>query len=234
MTKNRYFIVYIQILQRTFSPFKHTLVKVIHKMKMMRALYNFRKIISFCKTSMEKVYIHRTLGKKFNRHSPGLKETKKIYSVEGYKYTQKRHALHINIVNEFMKQASSPKNEERSIVILIGGGTASGKTTLRQTVVEKKLMERGIRTVTVDPDKIKNYIPEYESLKKEYPNDAARLVHKESLDISDLLVKRLIRYQKHFIHEGTMARTQTYKILIKGLKKPGMKFMHTSWIFHLN
>lgn len=64
------------------------------------------------------------------------------------------------------------------MVVLIGGGTASGKTTMRQTIVGKTLMERGIRTVTADPDKIKNSIPEYESLKKDHPNDAARLVHK--------------------------------------------------------
>ncbi len=163
-------------------------------MKMMKALYNVRKIISYCKRGMEKIYFHPTLGKKLKRHSPKPKETKKVYSVEGYKYTQKRHAMHVNIVNEFMKKASSPKNGERAIAVLIGGGTASGKTTMRQNVVEKKLMELSIRTVTVDPDEIKDYIPEYESLKQKHPKEAARLVHKESLDISSLLVKKLIRH----------------------------------------
>ncbi|WP_191090649.1 zeta toxin family protein [Niallia endozanthoxylica] len=190
-------------------------------MKIMKTLYHFRKIISYCRTSMEKHYFHRTLGKKFKRHSPKLKETKTVYSFAGNKYSKKRHAMHINIVNEFMKQASSPKNGEKPIVVLIGGGTASGKTTIRQTVIKKKLIERSICTVTVDPDEIKDYIPEYELLKKKHPNDAARLVHKESLDISELLVKRLIRHRKHFMHEGTMARTQKYKKLIKKFKKAG-------------
>lgn len=133
---------------------------------MIKALFTFRKITSYCKTCLKKIYFHSSLGKKSKRYRPKLEETKEKYSVKGKKYTQKRHAMHMNIVNEFMKKASSPKKGERPIAVLIGGGTASGKTTMRQNIIEKKLNKIGIHTVTVDPDEIKEYIPEYASLKK--------------------------------------------------------------------
>ncbi|ARA97841.1 zeta toxin family protein [Geobacillus thermodenitrificans] len=161
--------------------------------------------------------------KKFNRNHAKIKSTKEMYSVKGYKYSPKRHAMHMRIVHAIMKQAPSPPKTERPIAILIGGGTASGKTMMRKTVIEKQLAEEGVQAIIVDPDDIKTYIPEYHSLQKTHPNDAARLVHQESRDISNLLLKQLIRHRKHFIYEGTMARTRAYKQLMKKLKKAGYK-----------
>lgn len=197
----------------------HTLVWVTYKMKTFISLYQIKKTASHFKTHMGKINIHSLFEKNFKRYRHRIKETKKIYSVKGNKYSKKRHVLHLNIVNEFMKKASSPGKGERSIAVLIGGGTASGKTTVRKKIVENMLNEKNIRACIVDPDEIKDYIPEYASLKKKHPDDAARLVHKESVDISDLLVKRLIRYRKHFVYEGTMARTKKYEKLVKTLKK---------------
>lgn len=190
-------------------------------MKILMALSHFRKIPSLCKVIIEKTYFYPSLRKKLERYSYGLKETKKKYSIQGNKYTQKRHRMHVKIAMEFLKKASSPRKGERLIAVLIGGGTASGKTTMRRIIVEKKLKELNIRAVIVDPDERKEYIPEYTTLKTKYPNDAARLVHKESVDICELIVKKLIRHRKHFVYEGTMARTKKYKKLVKKLKKAG-------------
>jgi predicted ABC-type ATPase len=209
----------LNIFYRTFISFVHTLIWVIKTMKIIKTLCNLKNIISRSETGIREVWVRRILGKGFKRNNPKIKDTKEIYSVKGYKYSQKRHAMHMNIVNKMIKQAPSPKKGEKSIAILIGGGTASGKTIMRKSVIEKKLAEIGIQAVIVDPDEIKEYIPEYKLLQKTHPNDAARLVHKESLDISDLLLKQLIHHRKHFIYEGTMARTRKYKNLIKKLKR---------------
>ncbi|WP_161493856.1 zeta toxin family protein [Virgibacillus necropolis] len=56
------------------------------------------------------------------------------------------------------KTGSTPKQGEKPLAILIGGGTASGKTTIRKAIIEKELIERQIRAATVDPDNIKEYI----------------------------------------------------------------------------
>lgn len=178
-----------------------------------------RKTTSYCPTCLEKIFPVRR--KKVNRYSPELVETKKLYSLEAGQYSPKRHALHLQIVAHFIKKASSPNKGEKPIAVLIGGGTASGKTTLRKIIVENMLRGMNIHTVTVDPDEIKEYLPEYGALKKKHPHEAARLVHKESLDVSELLLSQLIRHRKHFVHEGTMARTNKYKKLVKQLKKAG-------------
>lgn len=194
------------------------LVKGDLLMKMFNSFNQFKKIVSFCKTCTKKKYIHHVFGENLKTYNRKLKETKKANTVKGYQYTKKRYALHIKIANKFLKEASAPENGKKAIAVLVGGGTASGKTTLRKNIVEKRLKEMGIRTITVDPDEIKEYIPEYQLLKKKHPKDAARLVHKESIDISEMVVKKLIRHRKHFVHEGTMAKTQKYKKLIKTLK----------------
>ncbi|NLK34377.1 MAG: hypothetical protein GX301_02855 [Gracilibacteraceae bacterium] len=78
------------------------------------------------------------------------------------KYTKERHILHKRIVDIFERRASVPKQGERPVAILIGGGTASGKTTLRKTIVREDMYMRSMNAVIADPDKIKKYIPEYE------------------------------------------------------------------------
>ncbi|NLK34376.1 MAG: hypothetical protein GX301_02850 [Gracilibacteraceae bacterium] len=50
------------------------------------------------------------------------------------------------------------------------------------------------------------------------PEQAEVIVHKESVDICELLVKQLIKKRKNFIYEGTMARTGKYRRLIRELK----------------
>lgn len=189
------------------------LVKGDLLMKMFNSFNQFEKIVSFCKTCTKKKHIHHVLGENLKTYNRKVKKTKKANTVKGYQYTKKRYALHIKIANKFLKEASAPENGKKAIAVLVGGGTASGKTTLRKNIVEKRLKEMGIRTITVDPDEIKEYILEYQLLKKKHPKDAARLVHKESIDISEMVVKKLIRHRKHFVHEGTMAKTQKYKKL---------------------
>ncbi len=61
------------------------------------------------------------------------------------------------------------------IVTLLGGGTASGKTT-----ASRKIMGDDPNVVRVDPDELKLAIPEYAALKKSDPMRAAMLVHEES------------------------------------------------------
>ncbi|HQI17451.1 MAG TPA: zeta toxin family protein [Bacillota bacterium] len=123
----------------------------------------------------------------------------------------------------FECSASVPKQGERPVAVLIGGGTASGKTTLRKTIVKEDMYKMGMNAVIADPDKIKKYIPEYQFLKQLFPDQAEGLVHKESVDICELLVKQLIKKRRNFIYEGTMARTGKYRRLIQELKSKNYK-----------
>lgn len=148
-----------------------------------------------------------------------VKETKEQYSPHLKKYTKERYMMHKKIVNKIEKTGVSPEKGNKPIAILIGGGTASGKTTLRKKMIKKQLLDSNIHAVTVDIDEIKEYIPEYAVYKKTNPEQAAHLVHKESYDIGALLLNQLIKKRKHIIYEGTMARSRKYKWLVDQLKK---------------
>lgn len=102
----------------------------------------------------------------------GTKETKELHSAGGSLYSAQRRAIHIKIVKNILVQAGSSRKGQQPVVVLIGGGTASGKTALRKAVIEKELAKRGIKAGTVDADEIKEMIPEYETLKKTDPKNA--------------------------------------------------------------
>ncbi|MGP3561848.1 zeta toxin family protein [Geobacillus sp. BK01] len=83
--------------------------------------------------------VTQTFVQKRQRNRPEAKSTKEMYSIKDGKYHPQRHALHMSIVNTIVNQASSPQKGKKPIAILIGGGTASGKTTVRKAIIEKKL-----------------------------------------------------------------------------------------------
>ncbi|WP_404452012.1 zeta toxin family protein [Virgibacillus necropolis] len=157
----------------------------------------------------------RSAGKKKRKK---LEETKSIYSL-GDQYTKERQQLHMEILNDIIKKNKNSMSKMEPTAILIGGGSGTGKTMLRENIVEKELVIKSIFAVTVDPDHIKEYIPEYDSLKNTHPTYAAALVHKESRDISDLLLKRLIKEQKDLIYESTLAKTHKCKKIIDKLHR---------------
>ncbi|MFC4025562.1 zeta toxin family protein [Oceanobacillus longus] len=166
-------------------------------------------------------FLNRILRRKHNvqRGKKKGKDTKKKYSIDYKTYTKDRHVLHQKIIRMIEKPNAYPKNGSKPIAILIDGGTASGKTTMRKTIIEKELHSKSIHVTVIDLDEIKEYIPEYTIYKKTNPQQAASFVHKESYDISVLLLNKLIREQKNFIYEGTMARRRRYQSLVHQLKK---------------
>lgn len=159
------------------------------------------------------------LCNRFARKLIALPDTKKKHSIDSKKYTKERHLLHKQIVKKLENSMSFPKKGDRPVAILIGGGTASGKTFIRKKIIEKEVQKLGIVASTVDLDEIKEFIPEYKEYKKTNPDQAASLVHKESYDIGNLLLKKLIKNRQCFIYESTMSRTKKYKRLVNQLTK---------------
>ncbi|MGJ9381641.1 zeta toxin family protein [Salipaludibacillus sp. CF4.18] len=88
----------------------------------------------------------------------------------------------------------------------MGGGTASGKTTLRKKVVPQLLKKKKVRAISVDPDDIKEEMPQYQLLKEQQSLVAASLVHKKSRQLCHKVLSSFIKRRKHFIYEGTMAK----------------------------
>lgn len=150
-------------------------------------------------------------------------DTKTRYTIPGTRrYLDERHELHKKIVDELTKDAGRPKRKgEKPTAVLMGGGTASGKSSLRKHVIDRKLRQLGIRAATIDPDEIKERIPEFNDFKKAYPEHAAELVHKESTDIGALALEKLIKSGKSFVLDGTLRGKDRVEKLVDKLKKAG-------------
>ncbi|MCQ6279974.1 zeta toxin family protein [Bacillus sp. EB600] len=148
-------------------------------------------------------------------------DTKKIYSLSPNNYVPHRERLHVKIIKSLMQNTDHMKNSLNPVAILIGGGSATGKTKLREKVIKEQAKTSPIKFLTVDPDDIKIFIPEYQQYKETSPLTAASFVHKESCDIRDRLVLGLIENRISFIYEGTLAKPKKYKNLIRYLIREG-------------
>lgn len=155
------------------------------------------------------------------KHGKEMDETHKIHKKEDGKYTKKRHELHKEIVDKVFNECGVPEKGKKPVAILMGGGSASGKSTMRSAVIEKQLAEQGIKAGTVDADEIKNEIPEFDSLKRTHPDKAAGLVHEESSEVGNLMLDKIIDGGRNFIYDGTMKSHSRYTTLVSKLKKAG-------------
>lgn len=159
-------------------------------------------------------------AKEYKRSGSDMKSTKELHTKEG-KYLPERHALHRQIVDKIIEQCGKPEPGQKPVAILMGGGSASGKSTMRESKIDPLLKEQGIKVGTVDADEIKKEIPEFRSLIETHPDDGARLVHDESSDITKLAMDEIIKQKRHFVYDGTAKNPEKYKKLIKQLKEAG-------------
>lgn len=152
--------------------------------------------------------------------SDGSNKTQDFYkSSKGY--TKERSKLHKNIIQGILDSANSPKNGEKPIAVLMGGGTASGKGTIRDNVVVPKLQSAGINVGITDCDDIKEQLPEYHHFQQQDPSSAASRVHHESMDIAMEAFDELVKNKKNLLFDGTMRDVDKYSSMIEKLHKAG-------------
>lgn len=152
--------------------------------------------------------------------SNGENQTQDFYkSSKGYK--KERQKLHNQIVKGIVDSASSPKNGEKPIAILMGGGTASGKGTLRSTLIIPRMQLAGISVGISDCDDIKEQIPEYKHFQKQDTESAAFRVHQESMDIAMEAFDALVKNKKNLLFDGTMKSVDKYSKMIDQLHSAG-------------
>lgn len=120
-----------------------------------------------------------------------------------------------------MDSANSPKNGEKPIAVLMGGGSASGKGTLRSALVIPRLQSEGISVGISDCDDIKSQLPEYEYFLQQNPESAALRVHEESMDIAMEAMDALIDNKKNLLFDGTMKDVRKYSKIIDKLHSAG-------------
>lgn len=87
---------------------------------------------------------------------------------------------HQKVVDNLLAGKMAPEGRA-PIAYILGGGTASGKTT-----ASRQLIQDDPNIVRIDPDELKLSIAEYEHLKITDPENAAMLVHDESSRITKM------------------------------------------------
>ena len=152
--------------------------------------------------------------------SDGHTQTQDFYKTSKG-YTKERQKLHKKIIQSIVDSANKPKNGEKPIAILMGGGSASGKGTLRTSLVVPRLKSAGINVGISDCDEIKAQLPEYEHFRKQDPESAAYRVHEESMDISMKAMDELVKNGKNLLFDGTMKDVDKYSSIIDKLHKAG-------------
>jgi predicted ABC-type ATPase len=139
----------------------------------------------------------------------------------GGDYPVDRKLLHEKIMSEYLDHVEDPAEGEQPVAILMAGGTAAGKSTILKHLMGDGDM--GSRFVMVDPDGIKEKLPEYQEATKASARNAAVMVHEESSGIAKSLRARAIEQGKHVVIDGTMKDPIKYSKLIQDLKKKGYK-----------
>lgn len=141
-------------------------------------------------------------------------KTKLKYSKEG-KYLAERLFLHDTIIQ---CKKHDVLRQEQPVAILMGGGSASGKSWLRGLIHQEQQV-LGNEFIIIDADEIKELLPEYTELTQKCPERTAMILHDESSDIAYKLLEVSAEGDHHFIYDGTMKNFTKYDGIIYMLKE---------------
>jgi hypothetical protein len=147
------------------------------------------------------------IERRYPAHDSEAKETLHRYSHDGGKtWTRERARLHDAVVERELGRGERVPEPE---YVLLGGGPASGKTTL---VRSGEISDR--RVVMAAADDIKeNDLPEYAAMTKGGDKRASGYVHEESSEVAKRIVRDSLADGRSVVHDGTGDGS------IKGLRK---------------
>src|SRR4051794_32284828 len=89
-------------------------------------------------------------------------------------FTAQRRLIHAEIITGLLGDAPARNDPE---IVFMAGGPASGKSTLARS------SQRPERAVVINPDEVRERLPEYEGLVASRPQDAARMTHREASQV---------------------------------------------------
>ena len=145
---------------------------------------------------------------------------KPVHPDDGGKPTPERAKLHAKITDKFFtredgtKKKPTPAGKQR-IAVLTMGAPASGKSSVVKDLVKDN------NFVKVDPDAIKDELPEYKTALKASARDAAAMAHDESSYLAKQVRRRAMDEGYMLMVDGTGTNAAAYKQLIGDLQDRG-------------
>lgn len=133
-------------------------------------------------------------------------------------HVKARAAVHDAIVNHFVHKTPTPAAGEKKRAIFMVGGPAAGKSSmLKQRFSDDEMAQH----VVINPDEIKNMLPEYRrGVKKRYWPAAAN-VHEESSYLSKRIFDEAAGSGKHILIDGTGGNPKKYQQQMERLRSMG-------------
>lgn len=124
--------------------------------------------------------------------------------------------MRLSLINTSKNKAKTenPTFDNGNLAIFIGGGSGSGKSTIRK-LIQKKYSD----FLIIDSDEIKVLIPNYENLQHLYGYEAAAIVHQQSSNIAKQLLHLAQQSLYNFIYDATLKNVHKFELIFQKLKQ---------------
>jgi len=136
------------------------------------------------------------ISRQYPPANPDGKDTQSRYQLPDGSYTPERQRLHESIIGKAL-QGVTPS--AHPTVYMMGGGTASGKSTM----IRGGFVALPKNSVHVDSDEIKGQLPEYQAMLAAGDEVAAGYAHEESSYLAKQIMARSIASGLDAVMDGT-------------------------------
>lgn len=137
-----------------------------------------------------------------------------VSQYEAARNSPERAALHERIINELLMQGESSENPQ---LIFTAGPFGAGKSTVIDALVEAGYIDTQ-RFMRIDPDQMKEMIPEYGELKTLNTTEAATVVHPETGDLQETAFFHALDMNKNMIVDGSLRHTAYFSEVIRRIR----------------
>jgi predicted ABC-type ATPase len=150
----------------------------------------------------------------FIPHEPAQLPAPAPTTKEMYAGSPEREALRQKVAREYLDKATPVENPQ---IIVLGGGTASGKTSIAEVARAEQP-----NAVRIDTDEFNTKLPDYAELQKSDPQNAAMRVHDEAKMISKSVLEQAVKERKNIILDASTSGSDS-AAKIQMLKDAGYK-----------
>ena len=154
----------------------------------------------------------------YDFHPSLPRDTMREHTTSRGTFTKARQKLHNDIINEMFKGKSPVPAGKDKISTMMMGLPGSGKSTL-----VKSLNQNDNHTVTVDPDSIREKLPEYQEGLKLRVKNAASITHSEAMYIAEKARQKVVNDGYNLRVDGTGANYRSYSNTMNTLRNNGHK-----------
>lgn len=141
-------------------------------------------------------------------------------------YHNSRVEMQDQLVEQFLGTAKDQGNELIPWVIFTAGAMGAGKGYIRDWMQAQGFLPVE-RFVVVDPDAIRQALPEWEDYAKNDPEKAGDHTQKEAGMIAEVLGYRALRDRLNVVFDGSLRNASWYKLYFQKLRHnfPGIRIM---------